>query len=175
MMHLKNISVGKSKTLEQSGLTRTIGVIWLYSEDGKNWYEEQKNFSHDTIKIAYDKNDIIVTVNKDVSTINPEGLSVVELPDIPENREVNNSGDWMFKNDQIIKRIYTEAELIQQSERKKSQLLAEAEAIIAPLERAVRLDIATDEERQLLEAWEIYSVNVNRVDTSNPEWPGKPA
>ncbi|WP_247996065.1 tail fiber assembly protein, partial [Escherichia coli] len=28
----------------------------------------------------------------------------------------------------------------------------------------------TDEERTRLEAWERYSVLVNRVDTANPEW-----
>ncbi|HCQ4590172.1 TPA: tail fiber assembly protein, partial [Escherichia coli] len=32
----------------------------------------------------------------------------------------------------------------------------------------------TDEERTRLEAWERYSVLVNRVDTANPEWPQKP-
>ncbi|EMH5192740.1 tail fiber assembly protein, partial [Salmonella enterica] len=25
------------------------------------------------------------------------------------------------------------------------------------------------------EAWELYSVMVNRVDTANPDWPEKPA
>ncbi|EJJ5267368.1 tail fiber assembly protein, partial [Salmonella enterica] len=25
-----------------------------------------------------------------------------------------------------------------------------------------------------LEAWELYSVMVNRVDTANPDWPEKP-
>ncbi|ENZ1877647.1 tail fiber assembly protein, partial [Salmonella enterica] len=52
--------------------------------------------------------------------------------------------------------------------------LAEAEAAIAPLSRAVKLKIATDEEIKRLEAWELYSVMVNRVDTSNPDWPQKP-
>ncbi|WP_149012171.1 tail fiber assembly protein, partial [Escherichia coli] len=28
--------------------------------------------------------------------------------------------------------------------------------------------------RTRLEAWERYSVLVNRVDTANPEWPQKP-
>ncbi|ECK4625811.1 tail fiber assembly protein, partial [Salmonella enterica] len=40
---------------------------------------------------------------------------------------------------------------------------------------AVKLKIATDEEVKRLEAWELYSVMVNRVDTSNPAWPEKPA
>ncbi len=60
MMHLKNIKAGNAKTLEQYELTKKHGVIWLYSEDGKNWYEEVKNFQPDTIKIVYDENNIIV-------------------------------------------------------------------------------------------------------------------
>ncbi|WQO08548.1 tail fiber assembly protein (plasmid) [Citrobacter freundii] len=47
-------------------------------------------------------------------------------------------------------------------------------AAIAPLERAVKLGIATSEETGLLEIWERYSVMVNRVDTSKPEWPTAP-
>ncbi|EIC5302232.1 tail fiber assembly protein, partial [Salmonella enterica subsp. enterica serovar Javiana] len=53
--------------------------------------------------------------------------------------------------------------------------LAEAESVIAPLARAVKRNIATDEEIKQLEAWELYSVMVNRVDTANPDWPEKPA
>ncbi|HHS1811271.1 TPA: tail fiber assembly protein, partial [Salmonella enterica subsp. enterica serovar Newport] len=52
--------------------------------------------------------------------------------------------------------------------------LSEAESAIAPLARAVKLKIATDEELKRLEAWELYSVMVNRVDTSDPEWPEVP-
>lgn len=68
----------------------------------------------------------------------------------------------------------TQADLIWQAERKKSKLLTEAESIILPLERAVRLNMATDEERSQLESWERYSVLLSRVDTANPEWPQKP-
>ncbi|ECE9311392.1 tail fiber assembly protein, partial [Salmonella enterica subsp. enterica serovar Napoli] len=49
-----------------------------------------------------------------------------------------------------------------------------AESVIAPLARAVKLGIATDEEQKRLEAWELYSVMVNRVDTSAPDWPDIP-
>ncbi|HCL5306021.1 TPA: tail fiber assembly protein, partial [Salmonella enterica] len=37
------------------------------------------------------------------------------------------------------------------------------------------LKIATDDEIKRLEKWELYSVMVNRVDTSDPDWPQKPA
>ncbi|EAP5466666.1 tail fiber assembly protein [Escherichia coli] len=174
MMHLKNIKAGNPKTPEQYQLTKKAGVVWLYTEDGKNWYEEQKNFQPDTIKIAYDKNNVIVTVSKDVSTINPEGLSVVEVSDITANRRADNNGNWMFLDGKVVKREYTKQELQQQAELQKSALLSEAESVIQPLERAVRLNMATNEERARLESWERYSVLVSRVDTANPEWPQKP-
>ncbi|EHX29044.1 caudovirales tail fiber assembly protein [Escherichia coli DEC12B] len=174
MMHLKNITAGNPKTKEQYQLTEKAGVVWLFCEDGKNWYEEQKNFQPDTIKIAYDENNIIVAVSKDVSTINPEGFSVVEVPDITANRRADDSGKWMFKDGAVVKRIYTADEQQQQAESQKAVLLSEAESVIQPLERAVRLNMATDEERTRLEAWERYSVLVSRVDTANPEWPQKP-
>ena len=44
MMHLKNITAGNPKTKEQYQLTKQFNIKWLYTEDGKNWYEEQKNF-----------------------------------------------------------------------------------------------------------------------------------
>ncbi|EBX8912381.1 tail fiber assembly protein, partial [Salmonella enterica subsp. enterica serovar Agoueve] len=55
------------------------------------------------------------------------------------------------------------------------KLLEEAETVITPLARAVKQGIATDEEQKRQEVWELYSVMVNRVETSNPDWPGKPA
>ncbi|EGJ2659174.1 tail fiber assembly protein [Salmonella enterica] len=175
MMHLKNISVGNPKTMAQFQLTKRSGVIWLYSEDGKNWYEEQKNFAADTLKIAYDQNGVIVNISRDVSTINPTGLSVVELPNITANRRADISGGWVFDGEKVSKRVYSPEELRQQAESKKAKLLEDAETVITPLVRAVKLGIATDEEQKRLEIWEEYSVLVNRVDTSKPDWPEKPA
>ncbi|EOA1534706.1 tail fiber assembly protein [Salmonella enterica subsp. enterica serovar Braenderup] len=175
MMHLKNISAGNPKTMAQYQLTKRSGVIWLYSEDGKNWYDEQKNFAADTLKIAYDPSGVIVNISKDVSTINPDGLSVVELPNITANRRADIYGGWVFDGEQVSKRIYSPEELRQQAESKKAKLLEEAETVITPLARAVKRGIATDEEQKRLEVWEEYSVLVNRVDTSKPDWPERPA
>ncbi|EFG2713217.1 TPA: tail fiber assembly protein [Escherichia coli] len=174
MMHLKNITAGNPKTKEQYQLTKQFNIKWLYSDDGKNWYEEQKNFQPDTLKMVYDHNGVIICIEKDVSAINPEGASVVELPDITANRRADISGKWMFKDGAVVKRIYTADEQQQQAESQKAALLSEAESVIQPLERAVRLNMATDEERTRLESWERYSVLVNRVDTAKPEWPQKP-
>lgn len=45
---------------------------------------------------------------------------------------------------------------------------------IAPLQDAVDLGEATDDEKARLLAWKKYRVLVNRVDTTNPDWPKKP-
>lgn len=80
----------------------------------------------------------------------------------------------MFKDGAVIKRIYTADEQQKLAESQKATLLSEAESVILPLERAVRLNMATDEERNRLGAWERYSVLVSRVDPANPEWPEMP-
>ncbi|EMI7064820.1 tail fiber assembly protein [Providencia rettgeri] len=57
-------------------------------------------------------------------------------------------------------------QLIAEAEVKKQLLADEAEKIITILERKVRLGIATDDEKDLLTEWEIYSIKVADIDTS---------
>ncbi|EAB5691464.1 phage tail protein, partial [Salmonella enterica subsp. enterica] len=64
---------------------------------------------------------------------------------------------------------------LREAEETKKQLLQLATDKIAPLQDAVDLDEATDEEKARLLAWKKYRVLVNRVDTSNPVWPEQPA
>lgn len=177
MMHLKNIKAGNPKTVEQYQLTRDFDVKWLWSEDGKNWYEEQKNFQPDTLKIAYNHTGIICCIEKDVSLINPEGMSVIELLDITANRRADVSGNWMYQDGQVIKRTYTRDELVAQAATEKVRLLAEATTSMAPLQDAVDLAMATEAEETRLTAWRTFRVLLSRVDISmapNVVWPEMP-
>ncbi|MCI4412489.1 tail fiber assembly protein [Klebsiella variicola] len=54
---------------------------------------------------------------------------------------------------------------------KKSALLADANAAIAPLQDAFELDMATDAEKAQLLACKKYRVLLMRVDTAKPVWP----
>ncbi|MTC34409.1 tail fiber assembly protein [Providencia alcalifaciens] len=68
-------------------------------------------------------------------------------------------------------------QLVAVAEQLKQSLLAEANNTIAPLQDAVDLDMATDEEVAQLTAWKKYRVLLNRVDTSTApdiDWPEKP-
>ncbi|HBA8276425.1 TPA: tail fiber assembly protein [Escherichia coli] len=160
MMHLKNIKPGNPKTEEQYLLTKNSGVVWLWTEDGKNWYEEQKNFQEDTIKIAYDENNVICDVQKDVTAICPEGKSVVEVPDITANRRADISGKWMFKDGVVIKRTYTEEEQRQQAENEKQSLLQLVRDKTQLWDSQLRLGIISDENKQKLTEWMLYAQKV---------------
>lgn len=57
---------------------------------------------------------------------------------------------------------------------KKSILLAEASAIIAPLYDAATGGYIDDIDKPVLLAWQKYHYDVTKVDVANPVWPGKP-
>ncbi|EAM8010248.1 tail fiber assembly protein [Salmonella enterica subsp. enterica serovar Mississippi] len=63
---------------------------------------------------------------------------------------------------------------LRQAEETKSRLLQMASGKIAPLQDAVDLGLATDDEKVQLDEWKKYRVLVNRVDTSKPDWPDVP-
>ncbi|MGX4744665.1 tail fiber assembly protein [Providencia rettgeri] len=68
-------------------------------------------------------------------------------------------------------------QLIADAETQKQSCTDDAEKNITILERKVRLNMATDDDKNSLTAWEIYSVKVSDIDTStapNIEWPVKP-
>lgn len=82
--------------------------------------------------------------------------------------DVNGEPSWIdvpppSKEEQIIA-----------AEFQKAALLAEATAIIAPLQDTVDLDMATDEESTALSEWKKYRVLLMRVDTTKPVWPTPP-
>ncbi|EAA7217918.1 tail fiber assembly protein [Salmonella enterica subsp. enterica] len=161
-----------------------IGAYFLESEDGQDWYECQSLFSDDTAKIMYDPEGVIWgVVNQPVpqrgntyavSMLWPVNMSVAEIDaaDCPD--DCRGDGTWLYQDGKVVQRGYSPEELRKKAEAEKVRRLAEAESAIAPLARAVKLKIATDEEIKRLEAWELYSVMVNRVDTSAPDWPDIP-
>ncbi|EAU0327566.1 tail fiber assembly protein [Salmonella enterica] len=63
---------------------------------------------------------------------------------------------------------------LREAEETKSRFLQMASEKIAPLQDAVDLGIATDDEKAQLDEWKKYRVLVNRVYTTNPDWPDVP-
>ena len=83
------------------------------------------------------------------------------------------SGDALFISELGAEKLFR----IREAEETKNSLMQVASEHIAPLQDAVDLEIATEKETLLLEAWKKYRVLLNRVDTSTApdiEWPALP-
>ncbi|MFN1150014.1 tail fiber assembly protein [Serratia liquefaciens] len=98
----------------------------------------------------------------------------IELPPAGKYRIANNRGlpEWADVPPP------TKESLVAMAESERQNRLAVSTAMVAPLQDAVDLDIATDEEKQQLTDWKKYRVLLSRVDTSTApdiEWPKAPS
>ncbi|EKY6638699.1 tail fiber assembly protein [Escherichia coli] len=177
MLHLKNITAGNPKTAEQYQMTKRHSIVWLFSEDGKNWYEEQKNFASDTIKVAYNKRGRVVWIGKDVTGIEPTNVSIIELPDITTNRRITAPGYWFYRNDEFVFDYKLKAE------DERDALLKQVSIMTSEWEKDLLLGLISDEDREKLKAYRIYAKSLQAMDFSTIadktsynaiEWPASP-
>lgn len=146
----------------------------LISEDGQDWYESQALFDNKKLKFEYDKNGVITRFSYDVSMLWPIDKSVADIAVklVPDG--LTENGEWMFDGKKIIP---VPVDYVSEAEYQKQNLMEAATKIIAPLEDASVLGIATNEEAEALIKWQKYRVLLNRVDTSKApdiEWPEIP-
>lgn len=158
MLHLKNITAGNPKTAEQYQLTKQYGVTWLFSEDDKNWYEEQKNFASDTIKMVYTGDGRVVWVGKDVTGIEPRNASVIEVQDITANRRITVPGYWFYRNDEFVFDYKLKAE------DERDTLLQRVSIMTSEWEKDLLLGLISDEDRERLKAYRIYAKSLQAMD-----------
>ena len=122
----------------------------------------------------------VAVFNSDESSASGDALFISELGPLPENVTWLSPGGEYQKWNGTAWVKDTEAEKlfrIREAEETKNNLMQVASEHIAPLQDAADLEIATEEEISLLEAWKKYRVLLNRVDTSTAqdiEWPALP-
>lgn len=104
--------------------------------------------------------------------------SLGEIPDTLTLKEPTSEFDvWDGKKwiqDEQAKQAFE----IERAQQQKTGLLYQAEEVIALLERKVKLGMSTEDEKQKLTAWEIYSIKLTELDlTTAPDinWPQQPA
>ncbi|EME3794772.1 DUF4376 domain-containing protein [Salmonella enterica] len=102
LQYIKNFTEYSPVPDEKNKIPLRYGARFFKSEDGRDWYECQKLFSPDTIKIACNQDGVIVAVGKDVSGFWPEGKSIAEVPDTTANRRADISGRWGFDGEKIV-------------------------------------------------------------------------
>ncbi|PWI81994.1 hypothetical protein DEO48_00925 [Enterobacter sp. CGMCC 5087] len=148
-----------------------MDVVFLQTEQGDDWYEIQSMFSPDTIKIVYDENKVITSYSRDVSSLNPIDSFIAEVSEDDFPEDIDILGGWGFDGEKVVK---INPDPLEENNRIKNQLISEATAVIAPLQDAADLSIATTEETESLYEWKKYRVLLSRVDPKKPNWPPKP-
>lgn len=71
----------------------------------------------------------------------------------------------------------TPEQLISRAASRKASLMSQANGAISPLQDAVDLGMASEQEVTLLQAWKTYRVLLNRIDVSTApdiDWPEQP-
>ncbi|EJT8692915.1 tail fiber assembly protein, partial [Escherichia coli] len=140
-----------------------VGFVAVFNSDEASWHLVEDHRG----KTVYD-------------VASGDSLFISELGPLPENITwLSPEGEFQKWNGTAWVKD-TEAEKlfrIREAEETKNSLMQVASEHIAPLQDAADLEIATEEETSLLEAWKKYRVLLNRVDTSTApdiEWPAIP-
>lgn len=139
------------------------GFVAVFNSDKASWHLDEDHRG----KTVYD-------------VASGDALFISELGPLPENVTwLSPEGEFQKWNgtawvkDAEAEKLFR----IREAEETKNSLMQVASEHIAPLQDAVDLEIATEEETSLLEAWKKYRVLLNRVDTSTAqdiEWPALP-
>ncbi|MCU6240803.1 tail fiber assembly protein [Enterobacter asburiae] len=164
---MKNLGTFKRYTPESPEIP---GATYVKNEDGTDWYTIawDKERIAGNIYAGTDDEGNIVCVTDDGSALFPVDMTVWEIPADESPEGILTDG----YNARIIDGVYSLDQAVI-ARGTQFRLLKEAEDTIRYLERAVKHDMATEEEAASLDAWEKYSVLVNRVQPGE-EWPPKP-
>ena len=139
------------------------GVLFLLDENGNDWYECQKFFHENTIKIVYDSDNIVVSISNDVSTLWPVGASVAEIETLPDGVDID--GNWIFDGENVVERVRTADELKTMAESRRTERLNSArQQLVISQTKLLRGRILSEDEQSALDAWLDYIDAVNALD-----------
>jgi hypothetical protein len=171
MIQFKNIKI--SKRVIEEGVTQPF----IYFEDarGRDWYTlRDKTWQGETAFIAVSPDGFIITGARDPNFMTlSEGVSIYEVAAADYHDDIGVK-PYRYEKGKIIACVPSESE---KAGIRKTVLLDQATTAIAPLQDAVELDMATEEETAQLLAWKKYRVLLNRTDTATApdiDWPEMP-
>lgn len=155
-----------------------LGIGFLKSVDGTDWYDSQRVFSANTTKVMYDSRGIICAVTEDITSLFPNGYSVAEVAtsSVPEDAALAEK--WVFDGIRIVERSYSNSELVEQAEEKKKQLISDAMNTVSVWQTEQSLGVIDDTDKAALIAWLKYIKALKAIETSvltEIVWPEQPS
>ncbi|MDE1478333.1 tail fiber assembly protein [Xenorhabdus bovienii] len=180
MMVLKEIqklftNIRNFKKYEPDDLTFGENVIYLISDDGQDWYECQKKYREDTLKVEYYEDGTIARVSRDASRLCPYNASVIEI-EFDGELDIKQ---YYVSNDKVVRKdakiLAQEAK--QETDRIKQALISDAQQRMQTLHTKLVLGRINKTEQQQLNQWLDYIDAIEAVDTSTApdiQWPEQP-
>ncbi|MBD8159246.1 tail fiber assembly protein [Pantoea agglomerans] len=179
-MEMKNLTRYQPEKITEGYPESTL---FLRDEQGRDWYESQKEFQREKLKIVFNSNGVIVSMSKDVSSLWPLGNSVAEVAaaDVPDGIDI--SGNWMYDGKNIVPRTYTAEEWEAKAEAQRQNLLSAANAATADWRTELQLDVISEDDKASLVKWMAYIKALKALDLNSVSdeagysaivWPEKP-
>lgn len=152
----------------------------LFSESNQAFYLPGANYGEalplDVVEISDDEyRDFYLSINNECRVYAKN--KAFEVSDKRPSRYHSwdsSSLSWVITEEN---RALMDSDLISSNIHKKQNLMALASSTMAPLQDAVDIGIATDDEKTTLEKWKNYRVSLNRLSvtsTNNVDWPAIP-
>lgn len=146
-----------------------IGGVFIRDTEGRDFYESQKLFSDDTLKVVFDDaSGNVIVVRDSVSDVFPNGYSLIEVP----RQEYDPSRPHTVDIDRLTLRVNTTLE----ASEKKQGLIDDADSVIQPMLGYAISGILSDAEKERFKAWNEYRKALESLDVTADEieWPDKP-
>ncbi|WP_097456967.1 tail fiber assembly protein [Escherichia coli] len=153
---------------------------YLISEDGQDWYECQKLFSPETVKVVYDNSNVIISFSQDVSSLFPVNASVAEVAVSAVPAEMSIDGNWLYIDGKIVPKPVNYQ---QKAEEHRRWLYSRAADITSDWKAELILEIISDDNKEQLKEWLLYARALKSLDFSQVtdessynaiEWPVPP-
>lgn len=189
MLNIQNFKLVEPTAMQLRQYKNTKGKVpyFLQSEDGQDWYECQKLFAHDTVKIMYGSDGIIRSVVDApvpergniyaVSMLFPLNMSVAEVDqeNYPDGCDIN--GTWKFDGERVYQDVSLfNAEILRRNVADRNTLCHWAVMMLSTIQSSAAVGNPRDEDAENLLALQQYLDALRGVDLTqiNPDWPVKP-
>lgn len=176
MNNFKNFKPGPPLTESDIALAKSHGLVFLFDDKDREWYASQRTFAANTLKIAYDKNDVICSITRDVSALWPLNMSVAEIEDNELSRSIDIYGDWKYIDGKPI-HINPDTDP-EQLESQREFLREEAIKRITPyMVRLLLKKELPESEKKVIDEWLEYISKLDAIEiktSGEPEWPVSP-
>ncbi|QHM74510.1 hypothetical protein C7M52_00445 [Mixta theicola] len=157
MGNFLNFKVYKKKSVVS--VNQIFTCLYVSDEKDRIWYEVCEKWR---AVISVDADRYVCGYETDASVMSmTEGHSLHKVDSVSVQEDV--IGNYRYENG-ICTYIRPNAAAL--AEIKKGHLLSAVGEAIIPIQEAVNLGIATDEEKICIEEWKKYRVLLNRIDTS---------